>query len=407
MRRLILLLVVLVPSFAAAQEALEPEWVIRREGNGLNPAEAWGIDSDAAGALYWAVSAHRPGLWQGFDVQLYRLDADGREVWPAPALYADRYAQQAYVVEVHDGAAYVGGRHCRSAVDVTLRSCDALVWAVDAATAATRWATTWDRADGYEEVDGLVPEPGGGLTATGWTEGATTNWDLSLLRLDEEGDVVWSAPWGTDRVDHQDGHAVALGDLLFLAGLYDGVPNGIIPLNGFDGQALLAKFDRTDGRALAHVTWGRDDPWTNFENALGLATDGTHLYVVGVTTPARNDHQIFVRKLDRDLRTVWHREWGGPGTDTARSIAVARNGTVVVAGSTDSYGAGEQDVVLLGFRPDGTLLDARLWGGPEDDEALDLHLAGPYAYVTGRSASGTANGRPGAFLMKLRLPRPR
>jgi hypothetical protein len=60
--------------------------------------------------------------------------------------------------------------------------------------------------------------------------------------------------------------------------------------------------------------------------------------------------------------------------------------------------------VLLTFHSDGALVDARTWGGDEDDQALDLHLAGPFAYITGKSASETTNGQAGAFLMQVRLP---
>src|SRR5512136_2189308 len=39
--------------------------------------------------------------------------------------------------------------------------------------------------------------------------------------------------------------------------------------------------------------------------------------------------------------------WGGPGNDTGEGIAVAGDGSLYLAGVTDSFGAGRTDVLLL------------------------------------------------------------
>ncbi|GEM_PF-7098451 len=50
----------------------------------------------------------RPGVFQGYDVVLHKLDSDGNRTWSAPAIVVGRFAQQSYSVTVADNIAYVG-----------------------------------------------------------------------------------------------------------------------------------------------------------------------------------------------------------------------------------------------------------------------------------------------------------
>ncbi|HML17206.1 MAG TPA: SBBP repeat-containing protein, partial [Bryobacteraceae bacterium] len=70
-----------------------------------------------------------------------------------------------------------------------------------------------------------------------------------------------------------------------------------------------------------------------------------------------------------NLSFNWTHSWGGTGTDTGNGVATDSAGNVYVAGSTTSYGAGGQDVLLLKYDPSGHLLWARTWGGPSNDYA--------------------------------------
>ena len=93
--------------------------------------------------------------------------------------------------------------------------------------------------------------------------------------------------------------------------------------------------------------------------------------------------------------------WGGPGTDAASSVAIAPNGVAYIAGTTSSFGAGSNDVLLAKYGATGGFLWAKTWGGSGDDHASAIKL-GPDGnlYVAGGTSSFGAGWYDG-FLLKL------
>lgn len=388
-----------------AQEVLQPEWVIRKASpNADGNAEAWGIDFDSKGNIYWATNQNRPGLFQGLDVVFYKLNADGDEIWPEPTIYAGQYAQQIYKVTATDSIIYLGGRNCTQlTLDPDLPFCDMLIIAVNAATGDTLWTTTWDRGFGYEEADGLIVQ-NDGIYVSGWSAGDNTDMDMGLLKLSFDGEISWSNAWGTTNRDHQDGHIVMDDSVIYAAGLINGLLNpGLCLIKDYNGQAVLAKFSRKNGGYLNHVAFGRSDPWCNFENALGMASNGQWLYVVGVTTIASDDFQIFLKAFDKDLNMAWETEWGDSALETARAIAVGEDGSIYIGGNTNSAGSGDLDVVVLKFSPAGKLIWSRIWGAEKEDNVLDVAVAGEDIYITGKTESFHPNGKFEAFLLKAKV----
>ena len=93
--------------------------------------------------------------------------------------------------------------------------------------------------------------------------------------------------------------------------------------------------------------------------------------------------------------------WGGSQTDAGNAVAVDSSGNVYVAGSTESYGAGGQDVLVTKYDSTGQFLWAKTWGGGGEEYATSIKV-GPdgYLYVTGGTSSFGA-GWYDVFLLKL------
>jgi len=143
------------------------------------------------------------------------------------------------------------------------------------------------------------------------------------------------------------------------------------------------------------ITWGES---LVFNDGLGMASDGASLYVVGLTIVGVGGGQIFVRNFDKDLGLVWERLWGGVKGEGARALAIDDDGAVVVAGHTDSEGAGKNDVLLLRYTADGTLVFAHTWGGPLDDTVAGIALHGGVAYLAGETFNASQGQNDALFL---------
>ncbi|MBM4197753.1 MAG: hypothetical protein FJ197_11805 [Gammaproteobacteria bacterium] len=77
----------------------------------------------------------------------------------------------------------------------------------------------------------------------------------------------------------------------------------------------------------------------------------------------------WVVRLDGSGEKLWDRAYGGAAADRARAIIETRDGGLLVAGATESKGAGEFDAWILKLDARGELLWDRHYGGPGADWA--------------------------------------
>ncbi len=351
---------------------------------------ATGVAVDVQGNVY--LGAHQQSPGQLFtDMVVYQFAPDGTEKWSTR--WGGVLQEKAFVVAVNGPTVYVGGLQ-NTGVDP--RDANMAVIALDANDGHKVWEFTWGQGYGYQEVDGLVVD-GNAIYVSGWTTGQTTSTDLAILKLDLAGNLIWAQTWGGSTWDQADGQLVVDAEFIYVCGRYD-AQNYVL-----GGKGLLAKFSKATGQYVAHCAWGD----SIFTDALGMTSDGTWLYVVGLTIVGNNNGQIFLRKYDKALNLVWERLWGGRGGESSRALAVDADGDIVVAGHSDSCGSGANDVVLLRYSPEGELRWARLWGGSAIDSVGGIALFGPYAYLGGETFSFgagdndalliKANSRTGAF----------
>ncbi len=324
--------------------------------------KGWGVDVDDAGNTYFAgLEQHFGVLWT--DIGVYKFSPDGSQLWYTP--WGRPYADKAFVVDVAEPYVYVGGV---TQSGVLFSTSDMLILKLDATSGAVVDEFTWDQGIGYEEVDGLVVE-GNDVYVAGWTTSPTSQ-DIEVFKLTTELTPVYSTTWGSPGYDEANGQIVVDAESIYVAGCYNG------------NDALLAVFDKNTLAYQWHTVW--DVP--NFADALGMTSDGTNLYLVGLTLVGLNG-QVFVLKYGPDHLLAWPALWGGTGSEAARAIVVDVEGNVVIAGKTNSYGRGANDIAFLQFDMDGQLNWQRIWGGSATDEAHGLVLDGEVAYIAGETFS--------------------
>ena len=85
----------------------------------------------------------------------------------------------------------------------------------------------------------------------------------------------------------------------------------------------------------------------------------------------------------------WSKTYGGAGDDGAKSVIQSADGGYILAGYTNSYGAGGYDVFLVKVDSDGSLLWNMTYGGSEDDAANSIVQASDGGYIlSGYTNSG-------------------
>jgi hypothetical protein len=133
-------------------------------------------------------------------------------------------------------------------------------------------------------------------------------------------------------------------------------------------------------------TWGGSAN----DSLVSVAADANgNVYAAGTTSSfGAGGQDILLLKYDGTGNLVWSRTWGGSANDYAVGVAVDASGNVYVAGGTASFGAGWYDAVILKFDAAGDLLWNKTWGGSSFDVAYDLAFdAGGNVYVAAESYS--------------------
>lgn len=112
-------------------------------------------------------------------------------------------------------------------------------------------------------------------------------------------------------------------------------------------------------------------------------------------------YDAWVLGVGADGRLLWQRAFGGQETDQILDLVTTADGDVFAIGHTRSSGAGESDLWFLRLAKDGTVLNRRTLGGPQNDRA---RAAAPDTegglFVTGFTASHGAGGRD-IWIMRL------
>ncbi len=345
--------------------------------------QSWAVETDAQGNLYWGTFQQAPGdLFS--DMVIYKFDAAGNPQWERR--WGGQFQEKLFILAVSPPYLLVGGEQDHS---LNIAQSDMIVLALDLGDGHIVWEFSYDQGFGYEEVDGLVAD-GEFIYVSGWTTSELNGNDVGLLKLDRQGNLVWAQSWGGPKWDEADGQMVVDDEYIYITGRYDG--DTIIS----GGHGLMAKFRKDTGEYVQHLVWNG----SMFSDGFGMASDGTYLYVTGLTILAGNG-QILVQKWDKDFNLLWERQWGGSGGDQARAIGVDEAGRIVVAGNTTIQG--DRRIALLVYDDEGTLLAETIWGGAQDDIVHGLWIDGEYAYLAGQTTS-MGSGMFDALLLRVHIP---
>jgi len=216
-----------------------------------------------------------------------------------------------------------------------------------------------------------------------------------LVRFSSDGVLGWQREWTFDPANDT--------SYQFVGGL-DTAPDGIYFAGsaghiGGNDDTFLLKF-AYDGTLLWQRLWGapaRPFNQASFEEAHGVAVspDGASVYVTG-DARGFGQNEIYLVKYGSDGTLLWERTWFDRpfGLPTPQGIDTASDGSIYVTGRSSDSG-----VFLLKFAPLGELVWQRTWTG-SGNVALDVAVDDlGNAIVTGNTGS-SGNGLSDAFVLR-------
>jgi uncharacterized delta-60 repeat protein len=149
--------------------------------------------------------------------------------------------------------------------------------------------------------------------------------------------------------------------------------------------------------------WANTYGGTNYDyaNSIQQTSDGGYIVAGETYSFGAVNSDAWVLKLKPDGTVDWQKTYGGTNYDSAYSIQQTSDGGYIVAGYTESFGAGNVDAWVLKLKPDGTVDWQKTYGGADDDSANSIQQTSDGGYiVAGETSFGAGYGD--AWVLKLK-----
>ena len=293
------------------------------------------------------------------DIYIVRLNKFGSALWEK--IYGgEHYDAVRSVTPVHDGFVLTGDvwGNGNGRLDTYLIKID------------NTGTKLWDRHFGTKERDNgfkVVTCRDGGFLVMGYSRGFQSwgSGDFFVIRTDGNGNELWQNHYGAnyddygmDIVENQDGSILMLGTK---SGFYNDVQANYIV---HDADILLIKTDE-NGNELWRKTYGGDGH--DFGYAITLADDG--FYLLGSTQSFGNgSFDMLLIKTDNEGNELWHKTFGGEEYEYGIALTMNNEGDLYLFGTTKSFGQNESaDYYLVKTDSEGNKLWELTAGGDDVD----------------------------------------
>lgn len=152
-----------------------------------------------------------------------------------------------------------------------------------------------------------------------------------------------------------------------------------------------------------HGQWARHyggsgDDWANF---IQQTSDGGYIIAANTESFGVEQSDIWIIKLSLSGKIEWQLTYGGSQDEEVYAVREASGGGYIVAGYTDSFGAGKTDFWVLKLDSEGDVEWQSTYGGSGDEWATSVQQTSEGGYVVGGSSDSFGNGEFGYWVLKL------
>jgi hypothetical protein len=154
--------------------------------------------------------------------------------------------------------------------------------------------------------------------------------------------------------------------------------------------------------ANGNVQWAKTYGGGHYDYAFSVqqTSDGEYI-VAGLTWSfGASLSDVFLVKTDANGNVQWAKTYGGGHYDYAFSVQQTSDGGYIVAGYTESFGAGYDDFFLIKTDANGNIIWAKTYGGIYGDYAFSVQQTSDGGYIVAGYTDSFGAGWYDIFLIK-------
>jgi uncharacterized delta-60 repeat protein len=295
----------------------------------------------------------------------------------------------AYSIQQTTDGGYVVAGMAKSFGD---ESEDGDIWILKLASDGTvEWQKTYGMYDVYgdDEVYSIQQTNDGGFIVGGYYSDSNDCW---ILKLSSSGDIEWQKSYESRFREIQSVNQTSDGGYIVVLGEFSYYSVGL------DYDSYVFKL-ASDGS----VEWQKAYGDYSSERSRSIQQTGDGGYVVAGRTESfgAGSGDIWVFKLASDGSVEWQKTYGGSRNEEASSIQQTTDGGYIVAGEAQSTGVGDTDIWVLKLASDGSVEWQKTYGGDSREEAYSIQQASDGGYIVAGKTESFVVENTDIWVLKL------
>jgi hypothetical protein len=372
----------LVEASATVARAPEEEWNRTFGGSGGDGASSVQQTTDGGYILAgttWSYGAGSADSW------LVKTNSAGNEEWNRT--FGGSYKDYPLSVQqTTDGGYILAGVTCSYGAG------SADFWLVKTNSAGNEeWRRTFGGSD-YDIAHSVQQTTDGGYILVGVTSsygaGSADSW---LVKTNSAGNEEWSRTFGGSDSDYARSVQQTTDGGYILAGKTYSYGAG-------SADSWLVKTN-----SGGNEEWSRTFGGSDYDGASSVqqTTDGGYILVGTTSSYGAGSWDFWLVKTDSAGNEEWRRTFGGSDYDMAHSVQQTTDGGYILAGKTNSYGAGSADFWLVKTNSGGNEEWSRTFGGSDFDFAWSVQQTSDGGYIIVGITCSYGSGEEDVWLIKL------